>query len=273
MARAARNGSALLLVLVLTALGCGSPRSATPPGSTVQSTVSADREGDQVIDQILARLPDDSRVSSATLDAPPTSYAENGATGSWLTIRTSEAPDNSADWIRGQWESWLVEGAYADLAPQAGADPADGATYVSGVPPAVEDEHRENNLWPVSPAQGAQMDDIESSAATDAGRMGLLNVTLATETLDQGTALIITGVASNPASFLTDHPNPVSEILRDDRWSMDGVLLMVLDEDGKAIAANGYATRVGGQTKWIDPAYRAVSGYYGQAIGGGVGGG
>ena len=200
MAQAARGLVPAVAGLLAAALlsACGSANHVVTERPTTGLEAAAESTN-PVLDSILAALPSDTLIQSATLGQEPSLYAAPGDTGVWLTITTKPVAYESPDSVRALWESWLVEGAYADEAPSNGLPNLTGATYIGGEPPSKEGAHRDHPQT-IDPVAGAAVASLEQAAVDGASSLGLTSLNVTTESAD-GTALIARRRHERPRIF------------------------------------------------------------------------
>jgi hypothetical protein len=258
---ARRLGVVLALATVAaTSVGCGAAAALgkhhhdSKPTPTVHAHVAGGSGGQQaLLNQILAGMGSTSAVSSGTINATPPPN-QSAAAGQWLDLTVNEGITKSAE-ISGEWQAFLVMGAFRDLSssnsypvpvglsttavtPSATAYDSGGSTGLIDEPPSHT----------IPPTNTAALTAQIKSALTSNG----LTSTSINYVQPDGTAVVVIASTTTPDQTVADIQQ-IQEATFGDLDSLEGEYFEVDDSSGAPIWIGAHATRLAGGIEWTSP--------------------
>jgi hypothetical protein len=206
--------------------------------------------------QILGKLGSLNRITSLTFEAPPPDYG-SAAGSSWITL-TTVAEEASAS-TAAEWQALLVVGALRDLSARNGLPPIAGRTIAVRLPGGSTGDLNSSVVNPPSaPATtGLPVADLARAVRAGAAKANVRLVRVADVDL-LSPALSLTAVVSDPASFISQRPQKLADLLGDiyagaDTATSDGVYLEVHDQAGRLVMISAFSSRLREGLGWVRP--------------------
>jgi hypothetical protein len=171
----------------------------------------------------------------------PAAGGENGAA---LTV-TFTAPRGPS--VRGQWDEWIVAGAFSRRLRARGLPARVGATGGHGTFTARPRLRGQPDPRPLSASQQAALvKAIRAGVKQSGGKLVRLEVHR-----PYGAAIALSIAADDPARFLKSKVRGVLDNLFKHRRRLEGIYLAVLDKDGRLALEWGSWTRNPAGSYWV----------------------
>jgi hypothetical protein len=229
----------------------------TPPSAAPEAPkVSSGGPGENALLRRVVAGVDASIVSNAVLGDPPTGFQAEprfGEVGNrWLYLEM-KADGTERGLVEPNWEAMLVTGAYRDLAHTANLPDLLGYTVQLRFPDrslsapdstVIAQPFTHNVIADDQRAAAAVKTHVQQMAGVRGESMRVLHAA--------SPAIVETLTAANPAELLKDGLGSIQQSVFGDINDYDGVLVRVVDGDGKIVATAAYSVRLGLGTGWAD---------------------
>lgn len=206
--------------------------------------------------QVLAKLGPLNRITSLAFEPPPSDYG-SASGSSWITL-TTVAEEASAS-TAAEWQALLVVGALRDLSARNALPPIAGRTIAVRLPGGSTGDL---NSSVVNPPSAPASDGLPVTELTRAVLVGAAKAGVRSVRVDEigllSPALSLTAVVSDPASFISQRPQKLADLLGDiyagaDAATSDGVYLEIHDQADRLVMISAFSSRLREGLGWVRP--------------------